>query len=515
MFENLREDWVTYEGDIARQGLWAMAVYRFGRWRYSVRPAALRKVFSFVYRVLKVVSQILTGIDIPCETEIGRRFVIEHFGGIVISGDTIIGDDVTVRNGVTLGLRRKGQRGAPRIGNRVDIGAGAKVLGPITIGDDVAIGANAVVLQDVPAGHIAVGVPATIRPRRMNSAAQPQPASKSSGAVGMIASLLIVVCALGAHAAQAQSLYPPYHVPDNFPEVKKDRPLSTVESLKQFEELTAGSYEFGEGDEITVEVWGRAELSGHQTIGPDGNITLPLIGILHISGMSREGAVEAIKSAYASYYDDLSVNIRVEKYTSNRVFILGRVSHPGTLDFEGTPSLLEAITRAGSLPVGGEGANKAALNRCAIFRGHDAVVWVDLKALLTDGNLGYNLRLKRNDVIYIPDSDDQLVYVLGEVAHPGAIRLTPGMSFMDAYAQSGGVTHDGTESRIHLIRLHPELHRVFALSDLMNPHPELNAGLQDGDIIYVQKRALAKFGYVTDKLAPFANWMIAGKLLTK
>jgi serine O-acetyltransferase len=127
---------------------------------------------SFLYRVAKVASQILTGIDLPCEVKLGRRFKIEHFGGIVISGDTVIGDDVVVRNGVTLGLRRTGVAGAPIIGNRVDIGAGAKVLGPIRIGDDVAIGANAVVLRDVPPNSIAVGVPAIIRARKFASASQ-------------------------------------------------------------------------------------------------------------------------------------------------------------------------------------------------------------------------------------------------------------------------------------------------------------------------------------------------------
>jgi len=166
MFENIREDWITYEKDLARQGLWVMVVYRFGRWRYGVRPPFLRQLFSLLYRFLKVFSQILTGVEIPCETIVGRRFRIDHFGGIVISGDTVIGDDVIVRNGVTLGLRRTGVVGAPIIGNRVDIGAGAKILGPVHIGDDVAIGANAVVLADVPSNSIAVGVPATIRPRK-------------------------------------------------------------------------------------------------------------------------------------------------------------------------------------------------------------------------------------------------------------------------------------------------------------------------------------------------------------
>lgn len=162
MFENIREDWHTYECDIWRQGFWVMLVYRFGRWRYAVRPAILRKLLSFVYKIARTIIQMCTGIELPCETQIGRRLRIEHFGGIIISGDVVFGDDVILRQGVTIGLKHTGQRAAPRIGNRVDIGAGAKILGDITIGDDAVIGANSVVLKDVPAGGIAVGIPARI-----------------------------------------------------------------------------------------------------------------------------------------------------------------------------------------------------------------------------------------------------------------------------------------------------------------------------------------------------------------
>jgi serine O-acetyltransferase len=162
VFENIREDWHTYQHDITRQGFWVMLVYRFGQWRYTIKSRWIRLPFSFLYKVLYLFIQIITGIELPCEVKIGRRFTIEHFGGIVVSGDASFGDDVIIRNGVTVGLRHTGVRGSPIIGNRVDIGAGAKLLGPIQIGDDVAIGANAVVIKDVPANSIAVGVPARI-----------------------------------------------------------------------------------------------------------------------------------------------------------------------------------------------------------------------------------------------------------------------------------------------------------------------------------------------------------------
>ncbi len=155
-----------HERDITRQGFWVMLVYRFGRWRYTIKKRWIRLPFSFLYKVLYLFIQIMTGIELPCEAKVGRRFTIEHFGGIIVSGDASFGDDVIIRNGVTVGLRHTSVRGSPTIGNRVDIGAGAKLLGPIHIGDDVAIGANAVVIKDVPANSIAVGVPARIIPRK-------------------------------------------------------------------------------------------------------------------------------------------------------------------------------------------------------------------------------------------------------------------------------------------------------------------------------------------------------------
>lgn len=174
MFKNIRQDLKSYGGRWGAQGFWVMVVYRFGRWRYTVRPALLRKMVSLVYRILYKLVQILTGIELPCEVPVGRNFVIDHFGGIIISGYARFGDDCRIRNGVVVGLRRVEEICAPHIGNNVDIGAGAKVLGPIRIGDNVVIGANAVVLCDVPDNSVAVGVPAVVKPRRDLQTLAPQ-----------------------------------------------------------------------------------------------------------------------------------------------------------------------------------------------------------------------------------------------------------------------------------------------------------------------------------------------------
>ena len=104
--------------------------------------------------------------DQRLSSRIHSDIVIDHFGGIIISGYAKFGDNCRIRNGVVVGLRRVEEKCAPIIGNDVDIGAGAKLLGPIRIGNNVLIGANAVVLCDVPDNSVAAGVPARIMPRR-------------------------------------------------------------------------------------------------------------------------------------------------------------------------------------------------------------------------------------------------------------------------------------------------------------------------------------------------------------
>jgi serine O-acetyltransferase len=165
MFENIRQDYIAHGRNLGSQGFWVMIVYRFGRWRYGVRPALLRKFFSLIYKIWFKVIQIVAGVELPCEVEIGRNFIIDHFGGIIISGYAKFGDNCRIRNGVVVGLQNVDNPVAPVIGNNVDIGTGAKILGAISIGNDVVIGANAVVIRDVPDNHIAVGVPAINKPR--------------------------------------------------------------------------------------------------------------------------------------------------------------------------------------------------------------------------------------------------------------------------------------------------------------------------------------------------------------
>lgn len=167
MFDQIKEDIsVVFERDPAARTHWeiittypgvhALIIHRFSHWIW-------RKRFFWIARFISHIARWLTGIEIHPGATIGRRVFIDHGMGVVIGETAVIHDDCTLYHGVTLGGTswNKGKR-HPTLEQGVVIGAGAKILGPITIGAGAKIGSNAVVVKDVPAGATAVGIPARI-----------------------------------------------------------------------------------------------------------------------------------------------------------------------------------------------------------------------------------------------------------------------------------------------------------------------------------------------------------------
>lgn len=167
MFNRLREDIAAvFERDPAARtgfeiitsypGMHALLIHRLSHWLWSLRLRWLARFISYLGRWL-------TGIEIHPGAQIGRRVFIDHGMGVVVGETAEIGDDCTLYHGVTLGgtTWKKGKR-HPTLGRGVVVGAGAKILGPITIGDGAKIGSNAVVVRDIPGGATAIGIPARI-----------------------------------------------------------------------------------------------------------------------------------------------------------------------------------------------------------------------------------------------------------------------------------------------------------------------------------------------------------------
>lgn len=173
MLGKLRADINRYVGEdnyswllilLTCQGGWIMTQYRFSRWVHTrVHFPVIRQVLKIFCAIWQKLIEITTGSEFPNRAEIGKGLFIPHAVGITIHVDTKIGEYCNLSQHVTIGVGGRGEkRGTPKLGDRVYVGPGARIFGLITIGNDVAIGANAVVTKDLPDNAVAVGVPAKI-----------------------------------------------------------------------------------------------------------------------------------------------------------------------------------------------------------------------------------------------------------------------------------------------------------------------------------------------------------------
>jgi polysaccharide export outer membrane protein len=278
-----------------------------------------------------------------------------------------------------------------------------------------------------------------------------------------------------------------------------------LDALRKFEPAADEEYRLGKGDEITIDFAGRTDLQAKLVVGPDGRITLPLAGEIMLAGLTRAEAAKAVETGLSPYYSNLAAQVTVTKYTANRVMVLGAVEHPGPLIFDGVPTLLEAVSRSG-LPTTGPEKRPQIPDQCAIYRGSDQVLWVQLRSLIDSGNPLADLRLRRDDVIYIPDPAARFVSVLGEVNHPGAVPLTTGTTLASVLASVGGITDKaGGRPKIQIVDPVGGTTRSVAFNDLLNPAKNLEVALKPGEIIYVPQTGFSRATYYLERLNPMTQ----------
>jgi polysaccharide export outer membrane protein len=268
-----------------------------------------------------------------------------------------------------------------------------------------------------------------------------------------------------------------------------------------------GRYILGSGDVVTVTVWGHPELSGKRTIGPDGEIQLPFVGSFRVQGLSADDASAKLTSALREDYLNTAASINVDSYNSNQIIVLGHVAHQGVLTFAGVPTLLEALAMAGTPPSKDDQGGLP--TRCAIIRGRDRILWIDLRPLAHGTDVSLNIPLHRNDLVFVPDPDAELVYVMGQVKNPGPYTLTANMSFLEALTRAGGPNDSAQQGKIILARPSKNTEQVVDLENNLKTGIN-NCQLESGDIVYVPKSGLAKVGYVLQQLNPITTLALFG-----
>jgi serine O-acetyltransferase len=175
LWQTIREDLKCYDGWWGAPGFQAVLFYRIGTWAARL-PRVLGLLPSAIYKVGSTFVRCLYGIELYRSAKIGRRFRIGHQNGIVLHHKVEIGKDCVIRQNVTIGQTMHGR--PPKLGDRVDVGAGAVIFGQVTIGNDVRIGPNCVVLTDIPDGAtVFVPPPKVLQLRKPKKPTSIQPAS--------------------------------------------------------------------------------------------------------------------------------------------------------------------------------------------------------------------------------------------------------------------------------------------------------------------------------------------------
>jgi polysaccharide export outer membrane protein len=288
-------------------------------------------------------------------------------------------------------------------------------------------------------------------------------------------------------------------------------------------------YTLDDGDQIHLDVSSRAELTGDYTLGPDGRITIPSVGSVLLSGLSREQAARTVEKAMLPFYSDPAVTVGVVHYLSNHILLLGAVQRPGLLNFDQPPTLLQVLSR------GGIGSDNAQMNdsgnvaaqygtstaggyvvpdRAFIYRGSQELAVVDLKRLLSGGAFA-DLRLRRNDIVLIP-VENQLISVLGAVKTPGAIRYNPESTLQVMISQAGGLAEQaGSNPLIQVVNPTTGTNTQVRFQQLLDPHRGNGISLHPGDVIFVPSSGFAKFAYVVDKMNPILTVIAFSTLATR
>jgi polysaccharide export outer membrane protein len=263
-------------------------------------------------------------------------------------------------------------------------------------------------------------------------------------------------------------------------------------------------YTLGPGDEILVSVAGRPELSGAQTVGPDGRITLPVVGSVLVGDKTRDDAAKSIDEALGNFYSGTMYStVQVTKYGSNHILLLGAVERPGVINFDQPPTLLEVLARGG--PAINPDKSTQSPTKCVIYRGDDKVLNVNISDRFSGQKALNDIRLRRNDIVYIPENQANTVSVLGEVFKPGPVRLYSNSTLVSVLTSAGGVTEKAGNPTIRIVEPSTGRTQQISFKQLLSLHGGSDVTLHDGDIIYVPRSGLTKFGYFFQQLAPITG----------
>jgi polysaccharide export outer membrane protein len=237
----------------------------------------------------------------------------------------------------------------------------------------------------------------------------------------------------------------------------------TVQCLAAAAAENPATYIVGPNDTLTISVYDQPQLTGKYRVEADGTFTFPLIGRVKVGGLSMQAIEGELRERLAKgYLKNPQVAVSVEDYRSQQIFVMGEVKQPGSLQFTGAMTVIEALARVGSTteqagqeaviirPLAGGPAPEAAVDlETAQHSNNSEVIRVDLQSLQT-GALSQNTTLRGGDTVFVPRAAS--VFVSGFVVKSGEYPIRKGTTVRQVLAMAGGVAERGSTGRIQIIR---------------------------------------------------------------
>jgi len=239
-------------------------------------------------------------------------------------------------------------------------------------------------------------------------------------------------------------------------------------------------YVLGPGDEIRISIWGKVEGSWNVIVDRDGNVNLPKVGIIGVTGLSFKQVKDLLKKEFSRYYTSFEMNVSMGALRTVRIYIVGNASSPGTYTVSSLSTLVNALFESG-------GPSKTGTMRdIQIKRQGQTVVHFDLYDFLLQGDKTKDIRLMPEDVIFIPPVGP-LAGIAGNVRRPAIYELSGDTRLLDLITMAGGLTSVAFKGRLQLQRVEDHQIRTMFEGDLIDIEhdTEKNFILEDGDLIKI------------------------------
>lgn len=272
---------------------------------------------------------------------------------------------------------------------------------------------------------------------------------------------------------------------------EKSSPLSGAEAQENVlaaREYFIREYVIGPRDLLEIKVFELPEFDQTVRVSENGTITLPLIGNVQVSGLTKEKLEKKLAELLDKYVKNAQVSVFIKEYQSSRVAIIGAVEKPGMYELVGRQTLLQMISQAG-------GFKENAANEIYVLRegqdGNTASIAIDLEDLLLNGNQKLNIPIQPNDVINVPVDRLITIYVFGEVRNPGAIqvKMSKKITLLQAIAQAGGLSENASKRGVIVKRKDKsgkEINMQVNLNDIIKGKKK-DIPLQEGDVVIVKE----------------------------